>query len=186
MQRERKIFWAKTAVIFSAIPIILWAHEYGPDAGYSGVPKELGTCAQAGCHAGTTNDPANKGSISVTFPNGQSYTPGSKQHLVVTISDPATTQRAWGFQLTARVTSSTATMAGSFASSDGNTTVMCGSANLFQQQELKPGGSQICPQGVPLSYIEHNETGYTASRGKTGSYSYEFDWTPPSTDVGDV
>ena len=25
-----------------AIPILLWAHEYGPDAGYYGVPKENG------------------------------------------------------------------------------------------------------------------------------------------------
>jgi uncharacterized protein (TIGR03437 family) len=186
MQRQRKIFWAKTAVIFSAIPVLLWAHYIGPDPGYSGVPKELGTCAQTGCHVGTANDPNNKGGISITFPSGRTYTPGTKQHLVVTVSDPATTQRAWGFQLTARVASSTATVAGTLASTDANTTVMCGSTDLFRQQELTYGKAQTCASTFPLTYIEHSLTGYTASRGKTGSFSYEFDWTPPANDVGDI
>src|SRR5437763_14981353 len=103
MQRDQKLILAKVAVAAAAVPVILWAHESGPDPGYSGVPKEQGTCIASGCHVGTVNDPANKGSVSIAFPNGLSYAPGVKQHLVVTISDPATTQRAWGFQLTARL-----------------------------------------------------------------------------------
>ncbi len=186
MERKQRVFWAKTAVILGAIPLLVWAHEYGPDAGYSGVPKELGTCAQAGCHTGTTNDPANKGSVGVAFPNGQNYTPGVKQHLVVTIADPA--QRAWGFQLTARLASNTGVMAGSLASTDANTTIMCASSNLFTEKEApySPGGTQTCPATMTLAYIEHSLVGYNATRGHTGSQTYEFDWTPPATDSGDV
>src|SRR5664279_3998745 len=110
MKSKRKLYAAKVAVIIGVVPILIWAHEYGPDPGYSGVPNELGTCTGAQCHIGTTNDPANQGSVSVAFPNGQTYVPGVKQHLVVTVADP--TQIAWGFQLTVRPASNTATLAG--------------------------------------------------------------------------
>src|SRR5215471_10419640 len=152
MQRKRKILFAKMAVIVGAIPFLLWAHEYGPDPGYSGVPRELGTCTAASCHVGTTNDPANKGSVSVAFPNGMVYTPGVKQHLVVTVSDPASTQRAWGFQLTARVASNTATLAGTFGSTDANTTLMCATASLAHLQERPFGQTQTCPSNMTLQY----------------------------------
>ena len=134
MERRRKLILAKTAVVMAAIPILLWAHEYGPDAGYSGVPKENGNCTAIGCHVGTANSPANQGSVKVNFPNGQTYTPGVKQHLSVTIADP--TQRAWGFQLTARLASNTATLAGGFQSTDKNTLLMCASTSLFQEQDV--------------------------------------------------
>ena len=186
MERNRKLFLAKTAVVLCAIPAAILAYEYGPDAGHSGVPGELGTCAQAGCHVGTANDPNNKGSVSVTFPNGMTYTPGVKQHLTVTIADPATTQKAWGFQLTARSSSSTTAQAGAFASTDNNTLVMCASANLGAQTPLSFGASQICALSTPLTYIEHSLAGYTAGRGQTGSGTYQFDWTPPATSVGNI
>src|SRR5580698_9847527 len=110
MERKRKLVVAKAAVILATIPILLWAHEYGPDPGYCGVPNENGgaagvTCANSSCHVGTANNPANKGSVTVNFPNGLTYAPGVKQHLTVTIADPAPNQAAWGFQLTARVAS---------------------------------------------------------------------------------
>src|SRR5262245_51650804 len=124
MQRKQKVVFAKVAVAAAAVPIILWAHEYGPDPGYVGVPGENSSCATSGCHTGTANDANNRGSVTVAFPNGQTYVPGVKQHLVVTVADPATTQRAWGFQLTARLASSSSTLAGSFASTDRNTSLM--------------------------------------------------------------
>jgi uncharacterized protein (TIGR03437 family) len=182
MQRESRTIFAKAAVLLGAIPVLVWAHSFGPDTGFSGVPNENGTCVA--CHNGTLN--SFSGSVKVTFPGGQTYTPGQKQHLVVTVADPATTQRAWGFQLTARLASNTATMAGSFASTDANTTVMCASANLGSQSELKSGGSQACPSSQPLAYIEHSLAGYSGSVGRTGSYTYEFDWTPPATNSGDL
>src|SRR5258707_5441637 len=100
MQRNQKLILSKVVVAAAAIPIVLWAHEYGPDPGYCGVPKENASCISSGCHTGTVNSSANKGSVAVAFPNGLVYVPGVKQHLVVTIADPASTQRAWGFQLT--------------------------------------------------------------------------------------
>src|ERR1017187_818365 len=186
MERKRKLYAAKAAAIMAAIPILVWAYEYGPNPGYSGVPNELGTCTANGCHVGTTNNPANKGSVSVAFPGGQTYVPGTKQHLVVTIADPA--QRAWGFQLTARLASNTATMAGTLASTDQNTTLICSSIdfNSFLEVDYAPGQTQTCQASMPLEYIEHSLAGYNASRGRTGSQTYEFDWTPPATNAGDV
>jgi uncharacterized protein (TIGR03437 family) len=186
MERKRKLFWAKAAVLMSVIPVLLWAHEYGPDVGYSGVPKENGTCTASGCHTGTTNNPNNKGSVAVTFPGGNGYTPGVKQHLVVTITDA--TQRAWGFQLTARNATSTSTMAGSFASTDANTLVMCGdvAVNADTEQELDYPHSQGCASNKPLAYVEHSLAGYNGTRGHVGSATYEFDWTPPATNVGNI
>jgi uncharacterized protein (TIGR03437 family) len=168
--------------------MLLWAYEFGPDPGYCGVPQENASCISGGCHVGTANDANNKGSVNITFPNGLSYTAGAKQHLVVTISDPATTQRAWGFQLTARLSSSTTTMAGSLASTDKNTTLMCASSNRVQQTEVKFDASkaQTCPTNQPLQYLEHSQDGYTAGRGKTESFTFELDWTPPASASGNV
>jgi uncharacterized protein (TIGR03437 family) len=190
MVQKRKLLVAKLAVAAGAIPFLLWAYETGPDAGYTGVPKELGTCAgAAGCHVGTTNDPNNKGSVSVAFPDGMTYTPGVKQHLTVTISDPATTQRAWGFQVTARAASNTGSMAGSFNSTDGNTGLQCASAtNLADElgSIILSTQNQTCPSTKPLAYIEHSLAGYTATKGQSGSGSYQFDWTPPGTNIGNI
>jgi uncharacterized protein (TIGR03437 family) len=193
MERKRKLVIAKIAVVAAAIPFLLWAHEYGPDPGYTKAPGDQGTCIASGCHVGTLNDPNNKGSVSVTFPNGLNYTPGAKQHLIVTVADPATTQRAWGFQLTARQ-GTTATMAGSFAFTDANTLLMCAAANLGSfTAQCQNGGrdscsstSTSCPANQPLQYIEHSLTGYNASRGHTGSQTFEFDWTPPATGTGNI
>src|ERR1022692_325423 len=188
MERKKTLYAAKAAVIISVIPILLWAHEYGPDAGYSGVPKELGTCTAAQCHVGTTNTPANLGSVSVAFPGGQTYVPAVKQHLVVTIADPAPTQRAWGFQLTARLASNSATLAGTFASTDQNTTLMCSSTdfNIFLELDYVSGKTQTCSASMPLQYMEHSLAGYNATKGHTGSQTYEFDWAPPDTNSGNI
>jgi uncharacterized protein (TIGR03437 family) len=173
-------------LVLAAVPLLVWALETGPDAGHAGVPGEAGTCNQASCHVGPPAENAGGGSVKVDFPNGLNYTPVVKQHLVVTIADP--TQRAWGFQITARPASSTTTMAGAFLSTDANTTRMCASANLFSQQEVRFNSStpQTCPANMPLHYLEHSLAGYTATKGHTPSQTYEFDWMPPDTDVGPI
>ncbi len=201
MERKTKITIAKTAVVLGAIPLLLWAYEYGPNPGYCGVPSENGTCTAAGCHTGTTNDPANKGSVVINFPNGMTYTPGAAQQLTVTISDPASTQVAWGFQATPRVASNTATVAGTLTPVDEHTLLMCSEANLviFQSacmtgaDTASPGGpcaqhsaTPACPaSGFPLQYIEHSYQGYLGTMG-AGSGTYHFTWTPPSTNVGNI
>ncbi len=199
MTRQRKIVLAKAALLAGALPILLFAHEYGPDPGYCGVPNENGgangaTCATAGCHTGTANSPSNKGSIAVSFPNGMSYTPGVTQQLAVTISDPATTQKAAGFQLTARLASNPATMAGTFATVDTFTQVICSQTNLQIFSFLNTNGTQ-CGSKAPLQYIEHTGTQEVYSPGSGGyensiahglPYTYNFTWTPPSTNVGNI
>ena len=185
MEHKRKLFVAKVAVIMAAIPILIWAHEYGPDPGHCNVPNELGTCNQSGCHIGPAVN-AGGGSVSVAFPNGKNFTPGVKQHLVVTVADSA--QRAWGFQLTARPSNSTSTMSGTLTSTDSTTTILCAGTSFFSQIETPfiAGKTQTCPANLPLQYMEHSLDGYNASRGKPGSQTYEFDWTPSTTASGDV
>ncbi|MCC6417509.1 MAG: hypothetical protein IT429_04605, partial [Gemmataceae bacterium] len=117
MTSQRKIVWAKTAVIFSVVPVLIHAYNDGPDPGKAGVPSEQ-TCAAAGCHTGTA---AGSGSVAVAFAagGGQTYTPGATQRLTVTVSDP--TMRRWGFQLTARASGNPKTQAGTFKSIDNTT-----------------------------------------------------------------
>ena len=198
MERTRKRSIAKAAVVLGAIPILLWAYEYGPNPGYVGIPSENGgqTCANAGCHTGTANSPSNHGSVAVNFPNGMTYTPGVAQQLSVTIQDPATTQLAYGFQLTARLASDASTMAGSFAYLDNYTLLMCSQPGLQYFEGLcnTPGiqgcslSGTTCPSTMTLQYIEHSYTGYVNSLQPphNGSYTYNFNWTPPSTDVGNI
>jgi uncharacterized protein (TIGR03437 family) len=183
------------AVVMGAFAVVLWAYEYGPNPGVCGVPGELGTCTQSQCHSGTTNNPANRGSLAIKFPNGLTYVPGVQQHLTVTISDPAPTQVAWGFEVTARQSSNPATMTGTFSPSDQYTQIMCSRAdfNVFDVYCL-PGAGQgctfqssapACPANEPLQYMEHSYSGYVHTQGQN-SGTYQFDWTPPSTNVGNI
>ncbi|MBV9507205.1 MAG: IPT/TIG domain-containing protein [Acidobacteriia bacterium] len=187
MERNRKILLAKAGVLLGLVPVVVWAYEFGPDPGYVAVPSEHSgaTCATSGCHTGTTNDPSHQGSVSVNFPNGQTYSPGVTQHLTVTIADPAGTQIAWGFELSARLSSDPTTMAGTFASSDALTTLMCSQPNLFVFQHVS-STPQTCPDGYTVQYIEHSLTGYTTTKGTHGSATYSFNWTPPATNVGNI
>jgi len=186
MNSKGKLYWAKVAVVMGAIPLVIWAYETGPDAGYYGVPGENGTCTAAGCHTGTTNNPANKGSVTVNFPNGLMYAPGVVQHLSVTIADPAATQTAWGFQLTAR-TSNPGTQAGTFASLDSYTGLECAQVGNVNNESsvLSLPTPQVCPANMGLQYIEHNDAGYLHTMGP-GSGTYQFNWTPPATNVGNI
>jgi uncharacterized protein (TIGR03437 family) len=185
MTRRRKVAIAKTAVVLAALPVLLWAYEFGPDPGYAGVPGENGgaTCATSGCHLGTANNPANKGSVKVNFPNGATYTPGVPQTLTVTISDPA--QNAAGFELTARLASTPSTMAGSFAATDVNTQLVCSQPNLIVFEPVPNTTPQSCPIGYTLQYIEQSLTGFNNSVGHL-PYTFSFTWTPPCTNAGNV
>ena len=121
--------------------------------------------------------------MTVTFPDGLSYTPGTKQHLVVTISDP--NQRIWGFQVAARLASDSKSQAGTFTSTDRFTGVVCGqNPTDVNPTYLDYPGPETCPGTKPFAYIEHTQNG--SSRISAGSGKYEFDWSPPSTNVGNV
>ena len=71
------------------------------------------TCASGSCHSGT---PAPGGSVVVNFPSGLTYSPGTVQHLSVTVTDP--NQTRVGFELTARLAS--ALQAGTFSAPGAN------------------------------------------------------------------
>jgi uncharacterized protein (TIGR03437 family) len=182
MERKRRLIIAKIAVVMGTIPLLIWAHSSGPDVGKSGVPGES-TCMEAGCHLGSALN-AGGGSVQVTFPGGMTYTPGVRQHLVVTVADP--TARVWGFQLTARQSSNPRAMAGTFVSTDRFTAVVCGATpnDLAGEIFLDFGQNQNCPVNKPLAYAEHTSAG--SSRSTSVSQTYEFDWTPPATNVGDI
>jgi uncharacterized protein (TIGR03437 family) len=185
MTRRGKIVVAKITVVLAALPVLLWAYEFGPDPGYAGVPGENNgaTCATSGCHLGTANNPANKGSVTLNFPGGAIYTPGVPQTLTVTISDPA--QNAAGFELTARAASTPSSMAGSFAATDANTQLVCSQPNLAVFQQVPNTMPQTCPSGYTLQYIEQSLTGFNNSVGNL-RYTFSFTWTPPCTNVGNV
>ena len=198
MEKRRKLRLAQVAVVMGAFAIVMWAYEYGPNPGVCGVPGEAGTCAQSGCHTGTTNNPANKGSVAIEFPNGLAYVPGVKQHLTVTITDPAPTQVAWGFEVTARQSSNPTSMTGTFTPDDQYTQIMCSDAGFqifnaycltganaagYIQGCTFPSKAPACPTSYALQYMEHSSAGYVHTMGQ-GSGTYQFDWTPPSTNVG--
>ena len=168
LSRRALAVW-KTISLAAAVPVVVFAYAEGPDAGLSGVSGEA-TCTY--CHSGSSGS----GSVKVAFPGDLYYTPGTRQHLVVTVADSA--QRRWGFQLTARTAKSSSTMAGSFTSTDGNTQTVC-TQTTFQSERF---GS--CASGMTLQYIEHTLTG--TRTGQKNSATFEFDWTPPAPDSGDV
>ena len=166
---------AVKAIVFgTALPVLLLAYLSAPDAGLSGVPGEReDTCTD--CH----NGPSGSGSVTVTFPGALTYAPGTKQHLVVNVADAA--QKGWGFQLTARQAGSPGTQAGTFTpGADGYTQLACTQTN-FRSQAF---GSACTTNGMALQYIEQTKSGVRV--GTAGAASFEFDWTPPASSLGNV
>ena len=170
------------ACLLGVIPALIYAYEYGPDAGYTGAPGDNKTaCIAAGCHAGTVNE--FKGSVAITVAGGNTYTPGGgAQQISVTVADPA--MKNWGFEMTARLSSETSktsgfTQAGDFEPlNDGFTQVIC------NDDSAKPAG-KACNASFPLQYVEHTLAGNVASTGPN-SYTFKMTWTPPATNVGSI
>jgi hypothetical protein len=100
---------------------------------------------------------AGGGSASVTFPSGATYSPGVKQHLSVTVNDIS--HNAWSFQLTARLATNTSSQAGSFTATDTANTIVVASGTIQDMETTASGISQS---------------------------TWSFDWTPPTTNVGNV
>lgn len=150
--------WAPRAAlcVVAALPLSLYAHNDGADPRLTGAPGES-TCLS--CHSGTALN-GGGGSLRLSAAS-TTYTPGVKQRIQVQISDSA--QRRWGFEATARLDSARTTRAGDIASVDSNTRVMTNAG---------------------LQFITHTLAG--TRNGTTGGVTFEFDWTPPATDVGPV
>src|SRR5271166_1590553 len=113
-------------VIFSLGGAVAYAHSAGPDPRYTGAPGDAPN-ACATCHTGTPLN-GGPGSVKIILPGKDAYTPGTKQHIMVQVSDPQ--QRRWGFQLTARLKSNLANgQAGDFTPTDSFTQVICDNGN---------------------------------------------------------
>jgi uncharacterized protein (TIGR03437 family) len=174
----------KKLLLAVSLPALLLAHEYGPDPGYEGAPKEptvVGpphpmACASAGCHTGLPNGgPINNfasGGVVAVFSSGSSYTPGGGPITIsVSVMDPVNTH--YGFQMSARPESDLAnTQAGDFTPG-ANQIVICADGSV----KLKN-----CPAGSTMQYVEHS---YPQGHS-VGTTPYTFTWTPPATNVGKV
>jgi uncharacterized protein (TIGR03437 family) len=162
-----------TLLLGAVTALSLHAYSSGPDPGLAGVPNELGTCAA--CHGRGIS--TSGGSVSITFPNGNTYVPGEVQHWIVTIADSSA--RRWGYQAAVRKSSSTSTSAGGFNATDSYSQVVCSATNFYRATLTTTGA---CSSGYPLMYIEQTLAG--TRTGTTGSITFAFDWTAPSSDIG--
>ena len=165
---RRKLITIAALAGAAVLPIVLYGDVTGADPKLTGAPGDQ-TCTA--CHNGTGVN-GGGGSVKIVMPNGNTYTPGVKQHITVQVSDPA--QRRWGFELSARIASNPSSgQAGDLASTDSNTQVKCSN-----------GRAKPCSTSSPLQFITHTQSG--TRLGTTGGVSFEFDWTPPATDVGNI
>jgi len=171
MSKNKKVLIGKFACILGLIPAMVWAYSGGPDPGKTTAPGDsAASCTE--CHGGKLNSFSGKVEL---LPAENGYTPGATQAITIKITDP--TQKAWGFQLTARTSSNG--QAGNFENASGLTQVLCGDG-----QTKAPGAA--CSAGGPLQWAEHTSAGYSAGRGTVGGFSYTVNWTAPSTDIGPV
>jgi uncharacterized protein (TIGR03437 family) len=136
----------------------LLARSAGAPQGVTGAPGD-GICTN--CHR-TNALNSGPGKLTVTFSDGTSYTPGKQQKVTVKIEDP--NAKRWGFEASPRVASDTTKGAGDISPSDGNT--------------------HLAGTSGTLQWITHTSEG--TRPGTTGSQTFEFNWTPPATDSGNV
>ena len=147
---------------------LAFGYAAGPDPRHTGAPgDDPQACATSGCHTGTALN-AGGGGITVTFPSGNTYTPGQQQILNVKVTDPKFTFS--GFQMSARLASNPANgQAGDFTASGGQL-VLC--------DDGSSKGSKGCAPNVSVQFIEHS------SPSTTGIW--QVTWTPPDNNVGYV
>ncbi len=155
---KHKLSFAVSVTSVMIFSSLLMADNSGADPGLSGAPGDS-TCIA--CHGTKLN--AGTGNVLLQFANGKTYTPGKTQLVTVTVTDP--TAKRWGFEASPRLTSSGGTTgAGTVATVDSNT--------------------RIAGTRGTLQWITHTLSG--TRLGTTGSVSFQFNWTPPATDVGSV
>jgi uncharacterized protein (TIGR03437 family) len=112
------------------------------------------------------------GSVTIKLPNGNTYVPGVKQRITVTVADPA--QRRWGFELTARLNSNlTSGQAGTLEAPDSNEQIICDN-----------GRRAPCTSTTVVQFATHTLAGTRA--GTATGVDFLVDWTPPDTNVGNI
>ena len=167
MKSQSKIIAAKIALGLLVIPVLIYAHKFGPDPRHTGAPGDT-TCTDSQCHVGTPLN-GGGGNVVLTSSTGNSYAPGQKQTFTITINDSKA--KTYGFQLTARLDSNSVMgQAGDFTS-DSHQIVLCDFG------DPKANGKP-CPANESVQFIEHSNPFTTNTMNVT--------WTPPATDVGTV
>ena len=177
MPRRTKFFLNTLLAVVAIVPVVLYAIVPGP--GYTGAPGDNSTgCIKSGCHTGTPN--SGPGSVKITASGGMTYVPGQTQQISVTITD--STEKKYGFQLTARVDSNPKTTEAGLLVRDsaGYTEVQCANGSSA------PASGCTASTGGSLEWINHTVAGYNASNSTPGIFTYTFSWTPPATDSGTV
>jgi hypothetical protein len=158
----------KTLAILIAVGCLLWSFDSftnrnGAGAGYTNAPSES-NCTS--CHSGsliTSGNALNNFTLTHNFTGG-GYIPDSTYNITVTYSESGISR--FGFQITA-LTSDSDDPAGDFASGGSRT------------RRLTRNYS-----GKTRVYIEHTSTG--SSTTSTNTATWNFDWTAPNSNVGDV
>jgi len=118
------------------------------------------------CHRGDAANADQRGRIAI---EAASYQPGVRQTIRVTVEHPDAMR--WGFQLIARWAGNEQRQAGSFTVSD-RVRVLCA-----------PNGVDA-PCNGEREFASHNAS--STRLGSNGRMTWEVEWTPPATDVGDV
>lgn len=139
----------------------------GAPANSAGVPTDMGGRNCSACHRPDAANSDSRGRLTVILEN-MTYRPGVKKNIRVRLEHPEA--RRWGFQLTARPTSDTTQMAGSFTP-NADIVVNC-----------DPSGAAPC--GGAREFATHSTASSRA--GTTGSVEWEIEWTPPANEVGEV
>jgi uncharacterized protein (TIGR03437 family) len=161
----------RVITIMVALPLLVWAHDTGPDPHSEGGPGgPAAACSQATCHVGTPLN-GGGGKVELQFPNGLSYTPGEKQRIKIVVTD--STARTYGYQVSARLASNlTSGQAGRFDVVATNQFILC-------EDGTPRTASGSCRAATPLEFIEHSRP--------SPSNTIEIDWTPPAAaTAGDV
>ena len=162
-------------VVYSIIPVGLYAHTNGLPIGYTGanaaaVDNSGATCIQ--CHQGPPG--LNQGSGRVTIFVGN-YTPGVQQTIVVKVED--NTALKFGFQITARLQSDQTKQAGTLAAAPGS------SGPPDSQVYCAPDATKgDC--GTALEFGTNTAT--SGQPDGIGTRSFRIYWTPPARDLGPV
>lgn len=144
----------------------MFARSAGPPVRRTGAAVDGGLACNV-CHRSFALNPDTLGKVVIEA--GQSYTPGVRQTIRVTVSHPQA--QRWGFQLTARPVNDETKMAGTFTVSPA-VRVMC-----------DPDGTDAPCNGA-VEFASH--TSVSTLSGSNGTNTWDVEWTPPSEEVGDI
>ncbi len=153
------------SLTLAAVPIALYAFSDGPPLRRTGAAVDGGLDCTA-CHRSFA--PANSDARGRVVIEAAAYTPGVAQTLRVMVEHPEGNR--WGFQLIAREARNELQQAGTFTASS-TVRVAC-----------DPSG--LAPCNGAREFASHYRVSTQLGTPERGVW--EIQWTPPSTDVGEV